>query len=87
MNQPINKNEIELMRRAIITAQESNEYEDTESAFRIIKIVIDKAELMLDIENSTLTCSRCNYRGREIICPVCSKEDVQFFIDSLKGSK
>ena len=49
MNQPINKSEIELIRRAIETAQESNEYEDTESAFRIIKIVIDKAELMLDV--------------------------------------
>jgi hypothetical protein len=46
----INKGEIELIRRAITTAQESNEYEDTESAFRIIRIVIDKAELMLDIE-------------------------------------
>jgi hypothetical protein len=87
MNQPINKGEIELIRRAITTAEESNEYEDTESAFRIIRIVIDKAELMLDIENSTLTCTRCNYQGREIICPVCSKNDVEFFINSLKGSK
>jgi hypothetical protein len=87
MNQPINKSEIELIRRAITTAEESNEYEDTESAFRIIRIVIDKAELMLEIENSTLTCTRCNYQGREIICPVCSKNDVEFFINSLKGSK
>jgi hypothetical protein len=46
----ISKSEIELMRRAIETAQESNEYEDTESAFRIIGIVINKAELMLDIK-------------------------------------
>jgi rubrerythrin len=82
----ITKSDIDLMRRAINTAQESNEYEDTESAFRIIKIVIDKAELLLDIENSTLTCTRCNYQGREIICPVCSKNDVEFFINSLKGS-
>jgi len=82
----INKGDIELIRRAITTAEESNEYEDTESAFRIIKIVIDKAELMLDIDSSILSCSRCNYKGREIICPVCSKEDIQFFIDSLKGS-
>ena len=45
----ITMKEIELMRRAITTAQESNEYEDTESAFRIIGIVLMKAELMLDV--------------------------------------
>jgi hypothetical protein len=45
----ISKSEIELMRRAIETAQGSNEYEDTESAFRIIGIVLMKAELMLDV--------------------------------------
>jgi hypothetical protein len=87
MNQAINKGEIDLIRRAITTAQESNEYEDTESAFRIIAIVIDKAELLLDIDNSMLTCTRCNYQGREIICPVCSKNDIEFFIESLKGIK
>lgn len=49
----ITKREIELMRRAIETAQESNEYEDTESAFRIIGTVLMKAELMLDVKELT----------------------------------
>lgn len=49
----ITKSDIELMRRAIETAKESNEYEDTESAFRIIGIVLMKAELMLDVKELT----------------------------------